>query len=92
MNATSNPQAAIDQARKNYRDVTTQLGHLGLDPAIPEGVRDLAEKTVARTREAYDRSMDAFDASVAAFERSFMLQVKVRPRSTAKSLILLGAT
>ena len=44
MNATSNPQAAIDQARKNYRDVTTQLGHLGLDPAIPEGVRDLAEK------------------------------------------------
>ena len=48
MNATSNPQAAIDQARKNYRDVTTQLGHLGLDPAIPEGVRDLAEKTVAR--------------------------------------------
>ena len=71
MNATSNPQAAIDQARKNYRDVTTQLGHLGLDPAIPEGVRDLAEKTVARTREAYDRSMDAFDTSVAAFERSF---------------------
>ena len=71
MNATSNPQTAIDQARKNYRDVTTQLGHLGLDPAIPEGVRDLAEKTVARTREAYDRSMDAFDASVAAFERSF---------------------
>ena len=71
MNATSNPQAAIDQARKHYRDVTTQLGHLGLDPAIPEGVRDLAEKTVARTREAYDRSMDAFDASVAAFERSF---------------------
>lgn len=71
MDATANRQAATNQARKNYRDVTTQLGHLVLDPAIPEGVRDLAEKTVARTREAYDRSMDAFDASVAAFERSF---------------------
>ena len=69
MNA--DPQAAAKQVRKTYRDVTAQLGHLGLDPAIPEGVRDLAEKAVARTREAYDRSMDAFDASVAAFERSF---------------------
>ena len=78
VNATSNPQAAIDQARKNYRDVTTQLGHLGLDPAIPEGVRDLAEKTVARTREAYDRSMDAFDASGCrrSPEREFALRCR----------------
>ena len=67
----ANPQAAAKQDREAYRDVTAQLGLLGLDPAIPEGVRDLAEKTVAHTREACDRSMDAFDASVAAFERSF---------------------
>jgi len=65
MNATSNPQAAADQARKNYRDVTTQLGLLGHDTAIPETVRALAE------REAYDRSKDAFEASVVTFERSF---------------------
>ena len=26
MNATSNPQAAAEQAGKNYRDVTTKLG------------------------------------------------------------------
>jgi phasin len=71
MTATYNPQAAADQARAAYRSMTDQLGLLGLDPAIPEGVRDLAEKTVAHTREAYDRSTDAFDASVAAFERSF---------------------
>jgi hypothetical protein len=31
MTATFNPQAAADQARKNYLGVTTQLGHLGLD-------------------------------------------------------------
>ena len=69
MNA--NPQAAAEQAHKTYRDVTAQLGHLGLDTAIPEGVRALAGKTVAQTREAYDRSLDAFDVSLTTFERSF---------------------
>jgi phasin len=71
MNDLSNPQAAAEQARKNYRDVTTQLGHLGLDTSVPEAVRATADKTVAQTREAYDRSKDAFDASLTTFERSF---------------------
>ena len=71
MSATSNPQTATEQARKNYRDVTTQLGLLGLSTAIPEGVRALAEKTLAQTRQVYDRSSDAFNASVATFEKSF---------------------
>ena len=71
MTATYNPQAAADQARAAYRHMTDQLGSLGLDTAIPERVRDLAEKTVAQTRQAYDRSMDAFDASLTTFERSF---------------------
>ena len=69
MNA--NPQAAAEQARKTYRDVAAQLGHLGLDTAVPEGVRALAEKVVAQTREVYDRSKDAFDASLTTFESSF---------------------
>jgi phasin len=51
--------------------MTDQLGHFDLDTAVPEGVRALAEKTVAQTREAYDRSSDAFDASLTTFERSF---------------------
>ena len=73
----ANRRAAAGQDRKTYREVTAQLGLLGLDPAIPEGVRDLAEKTVAHTREACDHSMDAFDmdafdASVAAFETCFV--------------------
>jgi phasin len=70
MIATYNPQAAA-KARANYREVTSRLGALGLDTAIPEGVRALAESTVDRTREAYDSSTDAFDASVATFEKSF---------------------
>ena len=68
MTATSNPQAAAEQARKNYRHVTIQLGHLGLDTSVPEAVRALAEK---QTRELYDRSKDALDASIALFEKTF---------------------
>jgi phasin len=68
MNATHKSQAA-DQARDAYRNVTAQLGLLGTD--IPEGVRALAEKTVAQSRQVYDRSSDAFDASVATFEKTF---------------------
>jgi phasin len=71
MTATFNPQGAADQARNTYRNVTAQLGLLGLDTAIPEAVRALAEKTVGQSRQAYDRSKDAFEASVATFEKSF---------------------
>ena len=52
MAATFNPQAAADQARNAYRNVTAQLGLLALDTAIPEAVRALDEKTVSQTREA----------------------------------------
>ena len=70
MNDTLN-RAAADQASAAYRKMTAQLGHLGLDTAVPEGVRALAEKAVAQSREAYDRSLEAFDASLTTFERSF---------------------
>src|SRR4029079_1217597 len=49
MNATSNSQTAAEQGRKNYCDVTTQLGQLGLDNSVPEAVRAIAEKSVAQT-------------------------------------------
>ena len=70
MPATHNPQATADRARATYRKMTDQLGNLGLDTAVPEGVRVLAE-TVAQTRVAYDRSLEAFDASLTTFERTF---------------------
>ena len=71
MTATHNPQTAADQARATYRRMTDQLGHLGLDTAVPESVRALAEKSVAQTRQAYDRSLDAFDTSLMTLERTF---------------------
>jgi len=71
MTAIHNPQRATDQARDAYRRMTAQLGNLGFDTAVPEGVRALAEKSVAHTRQVCDRSLDAFDASLTTFERSF---------------------
>jgi phasin len=71
MTATYDPQVAAEQARAAYRKTTDQLSNLGLDAAVPGGVRALAEKTVAQTREACDRSLDAFDASLTTFENSF---------------------
>ena len=71
MTVTHNPKAAADQARAAYRRTTDQLGNLGLNTAVPEGVRALAEQAVAQTRQAYDRSRDAFDASLTTFERTF---------------------
>jgi phasin len=65
MNATSNPQTAAEQARKNYRDVTIP------DTSVPEAVRAMAAKAVDQSREVYDRSKDALDASVATLERTF---------------------
>ena len=65
MNATSNPQTAAEQGRKNYRDVTIP------DTSVPEAVRVMAEKAVDQSREVYDRSKDALDASVATLERTF---------------------
>lgn len=71
MTAPYNPRAAADQARATYRAATAQLGQLGLDTTIPEDMRAVAVKTVAQSREAYDRSKDAFEASLTTFERSF---------------------
>ena len=71
MTVTHNPKAAADQARAAYRKTTDHLGHLGLDTALPEAVRALAEKAVAQTRAASDRSWDAFDASLTTFEKTF---------------------
>ena len=64
VNATSNPQTAAERAGNNYRDVTSP------DAAVPEAVRDMAEKAVDQSREVNDRSKDALDAAVATLERT----------------------
>ena len=67
MNATSTPQTASEQGRKNNRLDDPRLG----SASIPESVRATAEKAVDQSREVYDRSKDALDASVVTLERTF---------------------
>ena len=43
MTATNDPHAAVGPASAAYRNMTDKLGHLGLDTAVPEGVRAVAE-------------------------------------------------
>jgi hypothetical protein len=88
MTATSNPQAAAEQAHKDYRDVTTQLGQLGLDTAVPEAVRAMelrspwlrpANSMIAPRMSSTHRSRH--------LRRPSTLLAKVLRRSTAKSSI-----
>jgi phasin len=71
MNESINPQVAAEKARDTYRKTTAQFEALTVDTAFPEVARDFAEKTVAQTREAYDRSKEALEAGLDAMERSF---------------------
>lgn len=71
MNTSQNRSTAADEARNRYRNVTAQLGVLGLGTAIPDGVRAIAEQTVGQARAIYNHSQDALDASIATFERTF---------------------
>jgi phasin len=52
-------------------ETAVQFEALALDTLLPEGVRSIAERTVARTREAYEHSKDALEAGLEALERSF---------------------
>jgi phasin len=71
MNTNSKPELAADKARETYRKSTAQFEGALLETAFPQAARELAEKTVAQTRDAYDRSKDALEAAVDTFERSF---------------------
>jgi len=64
---TFEPKVAFEKAR----ETAVQFEALALDALSPEGVRSIAEKTVAQTRQAYEHSKDALDAGLDAVERSF---------------------
>jgi len=64
---TLEPKVAVEKARKT----AAHFEALALDTLVPEGVRSIAEKTVAQTCEAYEHSKDALDAGLETLERSF---------------------
>ena len=71
MNIALNREAAADKSREATRKTNGQFEALTLDAAFSEAVRELAEKSVDQTREAYDRAKDSFEAAVDTMARSF---------------------
>ena len=70
MNTAYNPEVAADKGRERYKS-NGQFEAWTLDTAFPEPARTFAGKTVAQTREVYDRSKDALEAAVDTMEKSF---------------------
>ena len=70
MNIALNREATAD-SREATRKTNDQFEALALDTAFSEAVRQLAEKSVDQTREAYERSKSALEAAVDPVARSF---------------------
>jgi phasin len=69
MNESVNPKAAAEKARETSRKTAAQFEELAYD--TPETMRAFAEKSVAHTRELYERSKDALEAVRESWEKSF---------------------
>src|SRR6478609_5595268 len=71
MNIALNREATADKSREVTGKTNGQFETLTLDTAFSEAVRELAEKSVDQTREAYDRAKDSLEATVDTMARSF---------------------
>jgi len=71
MNITLNSEVTAEEPRETYHKTDGQFEAVTLDTVVPEAARELAEKTVAQTREAYERSKDALEAALETVERSY---------------------
>jgi phasin len=67
MNTNSKPEVAADKARQQYAKSAEAM----LETAFPQAAREFAEKAVAQTREAYERSNSALEAALETLEKSF---------------------
>jgi phasin len=70
MNTNSKPETAANKARETIRMSSDQYQAL-LETSFPEVAREFAEKTVAQTREAYERSNRSLEAAMETLEKSF---------------------
>jgi phasin len=71
MNITLNSEIAPDERREKFVNTSGQFEAVTLDTVVPEAARELAEKTVAQSREAYERSKDALEATLQTVDRSY---------------------
>ena len=71
MNIPLNSEVTAEGPRERYRKSSGQSQAVALETVVPEAARELAKKTVAETREAYERSKDALEAALETVDRSY---------------------
>jgi phasin len=71
MNISLNSGVTAEESRETYHKTSGQSVAVTLDTVVPEAARELAEKTVTQTREAYERSKDALEAALDTVDRSY---------------------
>ena len=71
MNIPLNSEVTAEAPHETYRKSRGQSQAVVLDTVVPEAARELAEKTVAETREAYERSKVALEAALDTIDRSY---------------------
>jgi phasin len=71
MNISLNSEVTADKSCETYRKTHGQFEAATIDTAFPQAARELAETSVAQTREAYERSKNALEAAVDTMARSF---------------------
>jgi phasin len=67
---TFDPQAAAEMAREAYLKTIAQFEPVAMEAAVPESVRQIAEKTVTETRNVYERSKTALEVGFDAVEKA----------------------
>lgn len=67
MDTNSKPETAAQRARQQYSEGQEAL----LQTAFPQAAREFAEKSVAQTREAYERSNKVLETTLETVEKSF---------------------
>jgi phasin len=71
MNIALNPEVTARKSGETYRKTTGQFEAMAPDTVFPHVARELTEKTLSQTREAYERSKDALEAALETIERSY---------------------
>lgn len=59
------------EAAAAYNKARADFDKMARETAVPEAVRQFAEKTVTQSREAYEKAKVAMDDAVGALEKSF---------------------
>ncbi len=69
---SNNTDEAVEAVAETFKKVEAGVSELfeGVDMAVPEAVRAIAEKTVTQSREAYETVKDTMEEAVEVLEKS----------------------